>query len=166
MHNYWDKLTRYTQAGDLPIDNNRWESALPLREFDSPVRNWSQKLGCSAIHQLVPTPARLFIRWWKQPKPMGWTHTLGCAASCATCPPHERSKKLKHFCHGICMPQIESSKWCAEKTGVRGSFMISHGRSHHRSSDVNELTSFENRKINFVMGAFYFFTAGCGILNI
>ena len=28
MHNYWDKLTRYTAAGDLPIDNNRAENAI------------------------------------------------------------------------------------------------------------------------------------------
>jgi transposase len=28
MHNYWGKLTRYTEAGDLPIDNNRAENAI------------------------------------------------------------------------------------------------------------------------------------------
>ena len=28
MNNYWDKLTRYTERGDLPIDNNRAENAI------------------------------------------------------------------------------------------------------------------------------------------
>ena len=28
MNNYWDKLTRYTEAGDLPVDNNRCENAI------------------------------------------------------------------------------------------------------------------------------------------
>ena len=28
MSNYWDKLTRYTEAGDLPVDNNRCENAI------------------------------------------------------------------------------------------------------------------------------------------
>jgi transposase len=28
MNNYWGKLTRYTEAGDLPIDNNRCENAI------------------------------------------------------------------------------------------------------------------------------------------
>ena len=28
MNKYWDKLTRYTAAGDLPIDNNRAENAI------------------------------------------------------------------------------------------------------------------------------------------
>jgi len=28
MHQYWDKLTRYTECGDLPIDNNRCENAI------------------------------------------------------------------------------------------------------------------------------------------
>ena len=27
MNNYWDKLTRYTEAGDLPVDNNRCHAA-------------------------------------------------------------------------------------------------------------------------------------------
>jgi len=28
MHNYWDKLVRYVEGGDLPIDNNRSENAI------------------------------------------------------------------------------------------------------------------------------------------
>ena len=28
MNNYWDKLTRYTEAGDLPVDNNRCENSI------------------------------------------------------------------------------------------------------------------------------------------
>ena len=28
MQSYWDKLVRYTEAGDLPIDNNRCENAI------------------------------------------------------------------------------------------------------------------------------------------
>lgn len=28
MHNYWEKLMRYTERGDLPIDNNRCENAI------------------------------------------------------------------------------------------------------------------------------------------
>lgn len=28
MHDYWGKLTRYTERGDLPIDNNRCENAI------------------------------------------------------------------------------------------------------------------------------------------
>jgi len=28
MNNYWDKLTRYTEAGDLPVDNNRVENSI------------------------------------------------------------------------------------------------------------------------------------------
>jgi transposase len=28
MRNHWDKLTRYTMAGDLPVDNNRAENAI------------------------------------------------------------------------------------------------------------------------------------------
>ena len=28
MHNYWGKLIRYTERGDLPIDNNRCENAI------------------------------------------------------------------------------------------------------------------------------------------
>jgi len=28
MHKYWPRLTRYTERGDLPIDNNRCENAI------------------------------------------------------------------------------------------------------------------------------------------
>ena len=28
MRNYWGKLVRYTERGDLPIDNNRCENAI------------------------------------------------------------------------------------------------------------------------------------------
>jgi len=28
MHKYWSMLTRYTERGDLPIDNNRCENAI------------------------------------------------------------------------------------------------------------------------------------------
>jgi len=38
MHNYWGKLTRYTEAGDLPIDNNRCENA--IRPFVVGRKGW------------------------------------------------------------------------------------------------------------------------------
>ena len=28
MHDYWGELIRYTERGDLPIDNNRCENAI------------------------------------------------------------------------------------------------------------------------------------------
>ncbi len=38
LHKYWDKLIRYTQRGDLPIDNNRAENA--IRPFVIGRKNW------------------------------------------------------------------------------------------------------------------------------
>lgn len=38
LDKYWDKLTRYTERGDLPIDNNRCENA--LRPFVVGRKNW------------------------------------------------------------------------------------------------------------------------------
>jgi len=38
LNKYWDKLIRYTQRGDLPIDNNRAENA--IRPFVIGRKNW------------------------------------------------------------------------------------------------------------------------------
>ena len=38
LHKYWDKLIRYTEHGDLPIDNNRAENA--IRPFVIGRKNW------------------------------------------------------------------------------------------------------------------------------
>jgi hypothetical protein len=38
LHKYWPKLIRYTEGGDLPIDNNRAENA--IRPFVVGRKNW------------------------------------------------------------------------------------------------------------------------------
>lgn len=38
LHKYWNKLIRYTESGDLPIDNNRAENA--VRPFVIGRKNW------------------------------------------------------------------------------------------------------------------------------
>ena len=38
LHKYWNKLIRYTERGDLPIDNNRAENA--IRPFVIGRKNW------------------------------------------------------------------------------------------------------------------------------
>lgn len=59
LDKYWDKLTRYTERGDLPIDNNRCENA--IRPFVVGRKNWlfsSTPAGAHAsalIYSLVQT---------------------------------------------------------------------------------------------------------------
>src|SRR5690606_37351468 len=52
LHKYWHKLIRYTERGDLPIDNNRAENA--IRPFVVGRKNWlfsdtAQRANASAI---------------------------------------------------------------------------------------------------------------------
>lgn len=59
LDRYWNKLTRYTERGDLPIDNNRCENA--IRPFVVGRKNWlfsSTPAGAHAsalIYSLVET---------------------------------------------------------------------------------------------------------------
>lgn len=59
MRDYWSMLTRYTERGDLPIDNNRCENA--IRPFVIGRRAWlfsDTPAGANAsavIYSLVET---------------------------------------------------------------------------------------------------------------
>ena len=59
MRNYWGKLVRYTERGDLPIDNNRCENA--IRPFVIGRKAWlfsDTPAGANAsaiIYSLVET---------------------------------------------------------------------------------------------------------------
>jgi len=99
MRDYWSMLTRYTERGDLPIDNNPCENA--IRPFVI-----AAKPGCLVTRLPTPTPARLFTRCCRRPRPMDRSPTPGCVASCVTCPQPGRWKKWKPCCRGICMHWI------------------------------------------------------------
>lgn len=59
MSDYWSMLTRYTERGDLPIDNNRAENA--IRPFVIGRRAWllsdtpAGANSCAIIYSLVET---------------------------------------------------------------------------------------------------------------
>lgn len=63
MRDYRGKLIRYTERGDLPIDENSCENV--IRPFAVGRKAW-----LFSDTSAEPLPARLSTRWLKSPRPM------------------------------------------------------------------------------------------------
>ena len=94
MGNLWPQLTRYTERGDLPIDNNRCENA--IRPFVIGRKAWlfsdtpAGARASAVIYSLVQTA-------------MGWSLIRGCVGYCVSCQAPKASMRLKLCCLGICV---------------------------------------------------------------